>query len=130
MNHSLKVPVAPGELLDKISILQIKAERINDPSALVNVQYELKLLTDLWESQNQHTETINQLRADLKGVNEQLWKIEDDIRDCERAKHFGDEFIELARAVYKTNDKRAAIKKQINLELGSAIVEEKSYQNY
>ena len=130
MNHSLKVPVAPGELLDKISILQIKAERINDPSALVNVQYELKLLTDLWESQNQHTETISQLRADLKGVNEQLWKIEDDIRDCERAKHFGDEFIELARAVYKTNDKRAAIKKQINLELGSAIVEEKSYQNY
>jgi len=130
MNHSLKVPVAPGELLDKISILQIKAERINDPSALVNVQYELKLLTDLWESQNQHTETINQLRADLKGVNEQLWKIEDDIRDCERAKHFGDEFIELARAVYKTNDKRAAIKKQINLELGSAIVEEKSYQKY
>ena len=130
MNDTLQVPIAPGELLDKISILQIKAERITDPKALGNVRHELELLDKLWLKTDRESSEITKLREQLKQINEQLWRIEDDIRDCERNGDFGEIFIELARAVYKTNDQRAAIKKQINQQLGSAIVEEKSYQKY
>ena len=130
MKETLLVPIAPGELLDKLSILEIKAERITDSAALDNVRHELKLLAELWQKTSLENTQIAALRAQLKQINEQLWQIEDDIRDCERAGDFGDTFIELARAVYKTNDRRAAIKKQINMKLGSAIVEEKSYQAY
>lgn len=130
MKETLLVPIAPGELLDKLSILEIKAERITDSAALDNVRHELKLLAELWQKTSLENTQIAALRAQLKQINEQLWQIEDDIRDCERAGDFGETFIELARAVYKTNDRRAAIKKQINMKLGSAIVEEKSYQAY
>ena len=130
MNETLLVPIAPGELLDKISILEIKAERITHTEALANVQHELELLTELWRKTSLENAHIAELRAQLKHINEQLWQIEDDIRDCERDGDFGETFIELARAVYKTNDRRAVIKKQINMKLGSAIVEEKSYQDY
>ncbi|MGY6553948.1 MAG: DUF6165 family protein [Wenzhouxiangella sp.] len=123
-------PVSPGELLDKLTILDIKAERIGDPAKLANVQRELGLLGQVWNQSGLETAAVRELRAQLKLVNEKLWEIEDDIRDEERAGRFGARFIELARAVYVTNDERAAIKKMINQTLGSVIVEEKSYRDY
>ena len=126
----LSIPVAPGELLDKLTILEIKAERIADPDKLANVRRELELLDSVWREAGQENDEIASLRADLKQVNEALWQIEDDIRDEEREGRFGERFIALARAVYVTNDQRAAIKKAINLALGSVIVEEKSYSDY
>jgi hypothetical protein len=126
----LLTPVSPGELLDKLTILDIKSERISDPAKLANVRHERELLESVWRDSGLETDTIRSLRSELKRVNEALWEIEDDIRDEERQARFGDRFVELARAVYVTNDERATIKKKINLELGSAIVEEKSYQAY
>lgn len=128
--NDILVPVSPGELLDKITILQIKAERITDPAKLNNVQTELKLLSEVWQQSVTVDDTIEALTKKLKTINEELWQIEDDIRDEERNKRFGERFIELARAVYITNDRRAEAKKQVNLHLNSAIVEEKSYQDY
>ncbi len=126
---NVMAPVSPGELLDKITILEIKSERIADAEKLKNVRYELQLLTDLWQRSIPDVD-LSAERAELKSVNEALWVIEDDIRDEEAAKNFGEKFVELARSVYFTNDKRAAVKKQVNLKLGSAIVEEKSYADY
>lgn len=123
------VPMSPGELLDKITILEIKAARIAEPAKLENVRYELGVLEQLWKTTLPGDQVLA-VRLELKRVNESLWDIEDDIRDKERAKRFDEEFIRLARAVYITNDKRAALKKQVNLALGSMIVEEKSYQSY
>lgn len=127
---NLMTPVSPGELLDKLTILEIKSERIKDPGKLINIRHELELLEAVWMKADQDSETVRALRSDLKRVNEILWVIEDDIRLCENEGQFGDRFIELARSVYITNDQRADLKKQINLALGSAIVEEKSYQDY
>jgi hypothetical protein len=124
------VPVSFGELLDKIAILQIKSERMTDPAKLANVRKELEALERTWMAHPAAGGDIVRLRADLKAVNERLWEIEDDIRNEERAQRFGDEFIRLARAVYFENDERARIKKDINVALGSAYVEEKSYQDY
>jgi 3-methyladenine DNA glycosylase/8-oxoguanine DNA glycosylase len=124
------VPVSFGELLDKIAILQIKSERMTDPAKLANVRKELEALERTWMEHPAAGRDIVRLRADLKAVNERLWKIEDDIRDEERAQRFGDAFIRLARAVYFENDERARIKREINVALGSAYVEEKSYQDY
>jgi hypothetical protein len=124
------VPVSFGELLDKIAILQIKSERMSDPAKLANVRKELEALERTWMAHPAAGGDIVRLRADLKAVNERLWEIEDDIRNEERAQRFGDEFIRLARAVYFENDERARIKKDINVALGSAYVEEKSYQDY
>jgi hypothetical protein len=129
MNEIL-IPISPGELLDKITILQIKAERITDPVKVTNVQTELNLLSKVWSETVEIDAEINALTAELKSVNEALWKIEDDIRDEERGRRFGERFIELARAVYVTNDERANAKKKVNLHLNSTIVEEKSYQDY
>lgn len=126
----LMTPVSPGELLDKLTILDIKAERIDDAGKLANVAHERQLLEDVWQGSGLENAEIVRLRSELKRVNEQLWEIEDAIRDEERARRFGERFIELARAVYVTNDERAALKKAINLELGSRIVEEKSYSDY
>ncbi len=126
---NVMAPVSPGELLDKITILEIKSERIEDADKLKNVRYELELLTRLWNEAVPDADLAAE-RAELKSVNEKLWVIEDDIRDKEAAKRFDEEFIELARSVYYTNDRRAAVKKQVNLKLGSAIVEEKSYSDY
>ena len=126
----LSIPVSPGELLDKLTILEIKAERIREADKLANVRRELALLDAVWRDAAPETEPVGRLRAELKQVNEALWQIEDDIREQERSGRFGERFIALARSVYVTNDRRAAIKKAINLELGSAIVEEKSYRDY
>jgi len=128
--NDIQVPISPGELLDKITILQIKSERIEDSAKLANVNRELEMLTRVWEQSVAADDEIEALTARLKSINEALWEIEDDIRDEERNKRFGERFIELARAVYVTNDERADAKKQVNLHLNSSIVEEKSYQDY
>ena len=124
------VPVSFGELLDKLSILQIKSERMSDPAKLANVRNELSALEQTWMAHSAAGGDIAELRAQLKAVNERLWVIEDDIRIKEKAQAFDDRFIQLARSVYFENDVRARIKKDINLALGSAYVEEKSYQDY
>lgn len=123
-------PVSFGELLDKIAILQIKSERMTDPAKLANVRNELSALEASWAAHPAAAHDIAGLRAELKAVNERLWVIEDDIRIKEKAQAFDDGFIQLARSVYFENDERARIKKDINLALGSAYVEEKSYQDY
>jgi transcriptional regulator of nitric oxide reductase len=128
--ENIHVPVSPGEVLDKITILEIKSERIGDPEKVANVRAELKLLQDTWADNIRDDDTIRKLHAQLKEINETLWEIEDDIRDKERVKEFDERFIELARAVYFTNDKRSRVKKELNLHLGSEIIEEKSYQDY
>jgi hypothetical protein len=130
MADVIKVPVSFGEVLDKITILEIKSERIKDDAKLKNVKLELNELNATWTNAVSDQSAIAQLRQQLKAVNEELWVIEDDIRDQEADQNFGARFIELARAVYVTNDKRASLKKDINLALGSRFVEEKSYQDY
>jgi hypothetical protein len=129
MNEIL-IPISPGELLDKITILQIKSERIDDPAKVANVRTELEMLDAVWRQAVEEDAEIEALSAELKSINEALWEIEDDIRDEERNRRFGERFIELARAVYVTNDERANAKKKVNLHLNSNIVEEKSYQDY
>ncbi|GHA69675.1 DUF6165 family protein [Cognatilysobacter bugurensis] len=124
------VPVSFGELLDKIAILQIKSERIQDEAKLANVRNELSALEKTWMAHPAAGHDIVRLRAELKEVNERLWVIEDDIRIKERAQAFDAEFIRLARSVYFENDERARIKREINVALGSAYIEEKSYQDY
>jgi uncharacterized protein YukE len=126
----LSVPVSAGELIDKITILQIKSERIRDAAKLANVRTELDQLDATWARHAFARVDIADLRARLKAVNEALWDIEDRIRLKEKAQAFDAEFIELARAVYFRNDERAAIKREINLRLGSTLVEEKSYEDY
>jgi len=128
--ENIKVPVSPGEVLDKITILEIKSERMSDPEKVANVRVELSLLQETWREFIRDDEVIRDLHGQLKEVNEALWDIEDDIRDKERAKEFDEPFIELARAVYVTNDRRSRVKKELNLYLGSEIIEEKSYQDY
>lgn len=130
MTDVITVPVSFGEVLDKITILEIKSERIADPAKLKNVRIELDELSRTWSEAVPEQGAIAELRQQLKTVNESLWVIEDDIRDQEAAQDFGPRFIELARAVYVTNDQRAKLKKDINLALGSRFVEEKSYQDY
>jgi hypothetical protein len=128
--HEIKVPVSPGELLDKITILRIKSKRMTDPEKLKNVGLELDALQTTWSGSAYVGSDIEADVDALMIVNERLWVIEDDIRDKERAQAFDAEFIRLARAVYMENDVRAAIKRRINLKLGSAIIEEKSYRTY
>ncbi|MBO6949855.1 MAG: hypothetical protein JJ855_17890 [Rhodospirillales bacterium] len=130
MSNNITVEIAPGELIDKITILEIKLERIEDAAKLANVRHEWDVLTQARDANTEATEALSDLTGQLKKINETLWEIEDDIRDCERAKDFGDTFIELARAVYRTNDERARLKREINELLGSALVEEKSYAAY
>jgi len=127
---SILVDVAPGELIDKITILAIKSERMDDETKLANVRHELDILTTTRDKDIQTSPELDALAAKLKAVNEALWEIEDDIRDCEAAKDYSQKFIDLARAVYVTNDERANLKREINLLLGSDIVEEKSYKPY
>jgi hypothetical protein len=124
------VPISPGELLDKITILRIKAARMTDATKVRNVRLELDLLEKTWRDSGAAIPEVAADEASLQRVNEALWDIEDKIRDKELAQAFDAEFIELARAVYVTNDERAAVKKRINVALGSRIVEEKSYKPY
>ena len=124
------VPVSIGELADKITILEIKAEQIRDAAKVANVRTELDLLGATWAAHPASKTDISDERARLRAVNQALWDIEDRIRLKEKAKAFDAEFIELARAVYFRNDERAAVKREINEKLGSTLVEEKSYQDY
>jgi len=126
----ISVPVSFGELLDKMSILEIKLERISDSAKLANVRRELESLQVTWDYAEESKVDLGQTLAALKKVNEQLWEIEDEIRDLEREQRFDARFIELARSVYITNDERARLKRVINEKLGSALVEEKSYASY
>jgi hypothetical protein len=125
--QTVTIEVAPGELIDKITILEIKADRISDPEKLSNVRVELETLRAARVRMIAGSAELETLTAKLQSVNEALWEIEDKIRTCEGNEDFGPHFIELARSVYKSNDRRAAIKRQINLLLGSGLIEEKSY---
>jgi hypothetical protein len=127
---SVMVPVSWGELLDKASILEIKLARVQDPAKTANIAQELGALLSAREEARGMDPSILGFEAELKAVNEALWSIEDEIRDCERRGDFGPRFIELARSVYRENDLRAAVKRRINERLGSDLVEEKSYSPY
>lgn len=126
----VSTPISVGELLDKVTILEIKQEKINDPEKLKNVQHELSLLESICEQENILSDEVEKQKQALKKVNLRLWAIEDDIRIKEKNREFDDAFIQLARSVYFENDDRAAIKKQINIMTGSQLIEEKSYQDY
>ena len=128
----MKIPVdiAPGELIDKLTILEIKLEKIKDERKLANIRSEYADLMRVFRSSIVETSRLTTLTAELKRINAALWEIEDDIRDQERAGTFGQAFVDLARSVYRTNDLRAATKREINELLNSAIIEEKSYSSY
>lgn len=126
----IMVEVGSGELVDKITILEIKSERISDRAKLKNVRHELDVLSQVRDTNLGDLTGLAELTQELKQINEALWEIEDDIRACEAEKDFGEKFIALARAVYVTNDKRADVKKQINLLTGATIIEEKSYTDF
>lgn len=125
----ISVPISTGELFDRISILEIKSERLSRPEQRANVSRELQLLRTRIGDQGLVAQ-VRRLFAELRVVNETLWDIEESIRDCERRKDFGPEFIQLARAVYLNNDRRAAIKRKINELMDSPLQEEKSYATY
>jgi hypothetical protein len=127
---SILVEIAAGELIDKITILEIKLEHIRDPGKRANIRYEYDLLTDTLRKTIAPSKALSRLTAALKDVNAELWRIEDTIRAQERAATFGPEFIALARSIYRSNDQRAELKREINALLNSAIVEEKSYAAY
>jgi len=126
----LLAPISVGELIDKITILKIKHKKANDSQKLANIERELNELERTWQQEKSPDLDISDLFNQLTQVNEKLWAIEDDIRAKEAANAFDDEFIQLARSVYKQNDLRAELKKQINLRSGSTLVEEKLYQEY
>ena len=130
LSASISVEVSPGELIDKITILEIKLERMDDEDKLKNVKLEWETLTRARDEAIEATPELEKLTAALKQSNERLWEIEDDIRDCERDKDFGDRFVELARGVYVNNDQRSRLKREINELLGSRLIEEKSYAAY
>lgn len=127
---NLTAEISVGEFLDKITILEIKFERIQDEAKLKNVRKELETLRRTWEDSPFSQQDVSAEVAELKKINEKLWEIEDDIRDKEAQGLFDQEFIELARSVYFTNDERAAVKRAINVKVGSELVEEKSYADY
>ena len=127
----ITVPISPGELIDKLTILDIKLERIKDKEKLANVKTERDLLERIWAgSSYAGAEIVSEKRAELRKINEKLWVIEDELRLKESKAEFDKEFIELARSVYFTNDHRARLKRDINIGVGSDLVEEKSYQDY
>lgn len=129
----MKIEVSNGEIIDKYTILEIKLSEIKDAKKLLNIQNEYNVLTPDIESIYKNAKDashLKKLQNDLLEVNKKLWKIEDDIRECERANDFGQTFVDLARAVYYTNDDRSDVKKEINVYTGSDLVEEKSYEDY
>jgi hypothetical protein len=130
MSDLINVPISPGELVDKITILEIKKEFIDDINKLKNINNEYELLMQIYSNDVSKTDGVDSLKSKLKNINLSLWKIEDDIRDCERDKIFKERFVQLARDVYFTNDKRSKVKLEINLLLNSSLVEEKSYKDY
>ncbi len=129
----MKIEVSNGEIIDKYTILEIKLSKITDTKKLVNIQHEYNTLTPDVKyiyAEVKEESHLKKLQQNLLEVNKKLWKIEDDIRECERASDFGQTFIDLARAVYYVNDDRSDVKKEINTYTGSDLVEEKSYENY
>jgi hypothetical protein len=130
LRKTLSIEISPGELIDKITILEIKRERIADAAKLKNVEREWRALTAARDGAVGASAELDRLTIELKRINERLWEIEDDIRGCERRKDFGGKFVELARGVYLNNDRRAEIKRAINELLGSRLSEEKSYAAY
>lgn len=126
----INTPVSPGEILDKITILEIKAVNITDSVKQKNVKHELDILQKTWDTHVENSDQMVSLKKQLKNVNQDLWNIEDNIRIKESKREFDDEFIQIARSVYVENDKRAAVKKAVNILLGSELVEEKSYEDY
>jgi hypothetical protein len=126
----IMTPISPGELIDKITILEIKHERFRDEAKLRNVRHELEILAAARDRFVPQSQELNSLTSQLKQTNETLWKVEDDIRDCERMADFGPKFIELARSVYWHNTRRSDLKRQINDWLGSDLVEEKEYSKF
>ncbi len=130
MQSTISVEISPGELIDKITILEIKSDRIDNAAKLKNIRIELDTLTAVRDRTIDASDKLAELTMELKSINLALWRIEDDIRDCERAGNFGAAFVKLARAVYVTNDERMAVKRRINDYLGSRLVEEKSYAAY
>ena len=127
---TVQVPIAAGELVDRITILEIKSERIQDAAKLRNVRNELAALSKMRDRELPTTPELADLTAQLRAVNEALWQIEDEIRLCERGHEFGPRFIELARSVYRTNDRRSVLKRRINDLTGSELIEEKDYARY
>ena len=130
MAPRIEVPISVGELVDKVTILEIKSEKIPDAAKLANIRRELDALTAVLKPSLAATPALASLKAELRAINETLWRIEDDIRDCERQRDFGAAFVELARSVYRTNDRRAATKRKIDELTGSELLEEKSYVPY
>jgi len=130
MSDQINVPISPGELVDKITILEIKKQFIDDINKLKNINHEYDLLMQIYSNDISKTDGVDSLKSKLKNINLSLWKIEDDIRDCERDKIFNERFVQLARDVYFTNDKRSKVKLEINLLLNSTLLEEKSYKDY
>ncbi|HTC89285.1 MAG TPA: DUF6165 family protein [Bryobacteraceae bacterium] len=126
-DQSIEVPIATGELIDKITILEIKVERIADPTKIANVRVELALLCQRRDATLAPDTGLDVLVARLKAVNERLWDLEDQIRDCDRRQDFGPGFVTIARSIYRANDERAGLKREINLATGSKLIEEKSY---
>ena len=130
MSRTITVEIAPGELIDKIAILEIKLARIKDAAKLRNIRAEWETLTRARDAAIAPSAAIAAETTALKRANETLWDVEDQIRDCERNKDFGPRFVALARSVYVTNDERARLKRRINELLGSRLIEEKSYASY
>jgi len=130
MNDQINIPISPGEVIDKITILEIKKDFINNKTKLSNINNEYELLIGIYSQKLKSVDGIEKLKDELKDINLSLWKIEDDIRECERHKKFDQTFVELARSVYFTNDERSKIKKKINILLNSNLIEEKSYKDY
>ena len=128
--NSPKIFISWGELVDKITLLEIKEAELETPAAVANVKKDLQLLQNLYDEIEDSFPELSELKLQLREINQKLWMIEDAIRDKEKKKDFGKKFIELARSVYQTNDERARIKKNINMLLGSDLVEEKSYSEY
>ncbi len=130
MIQSIEVPIAIGELIDKITVLEIKAARFTDPVKTANVRTELAMLCERRDAALASNPALDLLATRLKAVNERIWVLEDEIRECERRQDFGPAFVTLARGIYRTNDERAAVKREINMATGSKLIEEKSYAGY
>jgi hypothetical protein len=128
--HSVETPVSVGELIDRITILEIKAARFTDIAKRANVETELRALCTRRDQAIANSPQLDRLTAELKAVNERLWDLEDSIRECERRAEFGPHFVAVARGIYRSNDERAALKRRISVALGSDLIEEKSYEPY
>jgi len=130
MRQVIEVPIATGELIDKITILEIKVARITDAAKTANVRVELTLLCQRRDAVLSSDPALDLLAARLKAVNERLWDLDDEIRGCERRQDFGAAFVTVARSIYRANDERAAVKREINIATGSQLIEEKSYAGH